>query len=96
MQREVIRIAAARGGRLTATEVAGTMDVSMAAAERVLLSLDDGFRVTSDVTEEGILVFEFRELMTPDPGRGLSSGEVPEPGPSGDAPRTGPGAPPGG
>lgn len=62
MQREVIRIARVRGGVLTATDVAAEMDLAIPAAERVLLSLDDGFRVTSDVTEEGILVFEFREL----------------------------------
>jgi hypothetical protein len=65
MQREVIRIARVRGGTLTATDVAAEMDVSLPAAERVLLSLDDGFRVTSDVTDEGILVFDFRELRLP-------------------------------
>jgi hypothetical protein len=62
MQRDVIRIARARGGSLTATDVAAEMDLTLPAAERVLLSLDDGFRVTSDVTEEGILLFDFREL----------------------------------
>jgi hypothetical protein len=65
MQREVLRIARLRGGTLTATEVAAEMDVSLPAAERVLLSLDDGFRVTSDVTDDGILVFDFRELRIP-------------------------------
>jgi len=62
MQREVIRIARTRGGRLTATEVAAEMDLALPAAERILLSLDDGFRVTSDVSDEGILYFDFREL----------------------------------
>jgi hypothetical protein len=65
MQREVLRIAQMRGGTLTATEVAAEMDVSLPAAERVLLSLDDGFRVTSDVTDDGILIFDFRELRLP-------------------------------
>ncbi len=76
MQRQVIRLARQRGGILTATDVAGEMDLSLPAAERVLLSLDDGFRVTSDVTEEGILVFEFREIR-----RGAMPGELPGPRP---------------
>jgi hypothetical protein len=62
MQRQVIQIARRRGGTLTATDVAADMDLSLPAAERILLSLDDGFRVTSDVTKEGILVFDFREI----------------------------------
>lgn len=62
MQREVIRIARLRGGRLTATDVAAEMDLALPAAERVLLSLDDGFRVSSDVSDEGILYFDFREI----------------------------------
>ncbi len=62
MQREVIRIARLRGGRLTATDVAAEMDLALPAAERILLSLDDGFRVSSDVSDEGILYFDFREI----------------------------------
>ncbi len=70
MQREVIRVARIRGGTLTATEVAAELDISLPAAERVLLSLDDGFRVTSDVTDDGILVFDFREIRLPPPAAG--------------------------
>lgn len=62
MQRQVIQIARRQGGSLTATQVAAEMDLSLAAAERILLSLDDGFRVTSEVTDEGILLFDFREI----------------------------------
>lgn len=62
MQRRVLQLARARSGRLTATDVATDLDLTLNAAERVLLSLDDGFRIRSDVTEEGILVFEFPEL----------------------------------
>ena len=65
MQRRVLELADARGGRLTATEVAMVLDLSLAGAERVLFSLEDGFRVRSDVTSEGILVFEFRESGIP-------------------------------
>lgn len=34
----------------------------MPATERVLTGIDDGFRVRSDVTDEGILLFEFPEV----------------------------------
>jgi hypothetical protein len=82
MQRRVLRLARSRAGRLTATEVATELDLTLGAAERVLLSLDDGFRIRSDVTEEGILVFDFPELQLRPPGGGR-----------GDDPRSGP-APP--
>jgi hypothetical protein len=79
MQRRVLHLARARSGRLTATDVATDLDLTLNAAERVLLSLDDGFRIRSDVTEEGILVFEFPELRLGAGGNG-----------SGGGPRTGP------
>lgn len=62
LQRRVLRLAHDQGGRLTATDVASTLDLSLSGAERVLLSLDDGFRVRSDVTDEGLLVFDFPEI----------------------------------
>jgi hypothetical protein len=80
MQRRVLRLARARSGRLTATEVATELDLTLGAAERVLLSLDDGFRIRSDVTEEGILVFDFPELQLRPPGGGR--GDVPRSGPA--------------
>lgn len=61
-QRRVIHLAHARGGRLTATDVATSLDMGLPGAERVLLSLDDGFRVRSEVTKDGILVFDFPEV----------------------------------
>jgi len=62
LQRRVLHLAHERGGRLTATDVASELDLSLAGGERVLLSLDDGFRVRSDVTDEGLLVFDFPEI----------------------------------
>jgi hypothetical protein len=50
--------------------VAAGLEVTLATAERVLFSLDDGFRVCSDVTDEGLLVFDFPEIRA----RGLSAG----------------------
>lgn len=72
MQRRILHLARERGGRLTATDVAAELDISFAAGERVLLSMDDGFRVRSDVTEEGLLVFDFPEIRL-DSGRASES-----------------------
>ncbi|TVP74860.1 MAG: hypothetical protein EA352_09635 [Gemmatimonadales bacterium] len=65
-QRQVIHLAHLRGGRLTATDVATMLDMGLPGAERVLLSLDDGFRVRSEVTRDGILVFDFPEVSLAD------------------------------
>ena len=34
-------------------------------AEKVLQSLDDGLRVNSEVTDEGVIVYDFLELKRP-------------------------------
>lgn len=63
LQQPVLRLAGERGGRLTVTEVASALNWPMRRAEKVLNSLEDGLRVVSDVTLEGVIVYEFRELM---------------------------------
>jgi len=63
LQLPVIALAARYGGRLTVTEVAACLGWPLARAEKVLHSLDDGWRVSSEVTDEGVIVFEFRELI---------------------------------
>lgn len=63
LQQPVLRLAGERGGRLTVTEVATSFGWPIPRAEKVLNSLDDGLRVRSDVTDEGVIVYEFRELM---------------------------------
>ena len=63
LERRVIQLATRRGGSLTVTEVASDLDLSLAAAEGVLIGMDDGFRVRSDITQEGVLVFEFPEVQ---------------------------------
>lgn len=69
LQMPVIKLAAERRGRLTVTEVAASLGWPIRRAERILHSLDDGWRVNSEVTDEGVIVYEFRELMlgTPPP-----------------------------
>lgn len=62
LQLPVLQLAASRGGRLTVTEVAAQLGWTLPRAEKVLNSLDDGYRVSSDVTDEGLIIYEFREL----------------------------------
>jgi ribosomal protein S27AE len=63
LQLEVLRLARERGGRLTVTEVAAALDWPLRRAEKVLISLDDGLRVDSEVSDEGVIVYEFREVL---------------------------------
>ena len=63
LERRVLQLATLSGGTLTVTDVASQLDISIPAAERVLHRMDDGFRVTSDVTDEGILLFQFPEVQ---------------------------------
>lgn len=63
LQQPVLRLAAQRNGVLTVTDVAAALAWPMPRAEKVLNSLEDGLRVASSVTDEGVIVYEFRELM---------------------------------
>jgi hypothetical protein len=63
LQQPVLRLAAGRNGVLTVTDVATALNWPMPRAEKVLNSLEDGLRVASTVTDEGVIVYEFRELM---------------------------------
>ncbi len=74
LQRKILRLAEARGGTLTVTEVAADLNLSLTAAERVLTSMDDGFRVRSEISREGVLYYEFPELL---PRPRLASGGAP-------------------
>lgn len=77
LHHDVLRLATRRGGTLTVTEVAAELDLTMELAEKVLIAMDDGFRVRSDITMEGVLVYEFpeviyrRELSGDEEGRAL-------------------------
>jgi predicted RNA-binding Zn-ribbon protein involved in translation (DUF1610 family) len=63
MQRRVLRLATRKGGTLTVTEVAADLNLSIPAAEKLLVGMDDGFRVRSEITREGILLYEFPEVL---------------------------------
>ena len=62
VQRKILLLAGRRGGSLTVTEVAADLNLSLPAAERVLIAMDDGFRVRSEITKEGLILYEFPEL----------------------------------
>ncbi len=63
IQRKILRLAAARGGTLTVTEVAADLNLALPAAEKILTSMDDGFRVRSEISQEGVLYYEFPEIL---------------------------------
>lgn len=63
LQQPVLRLAEERGGRLTVTEVASSLGWPMPRAEKVLNSMEDGLRIASEVTDDGVIVYEFRELL---------------------------------
>jgi hypothetical protein len=62
LQRKILRLATVRDGTLTVTEVAAEMNLSLEAAEKILTSMDDGFRVRSEISKEGVLYYEFPEV----------------------------------
>jgi predicted RNA-binding Zn-ribbon protein involved in translation (DUF1610 family) len=62
LQRQVLLLATEKSGTLTVTEVAASLNMSLSAAEEVLGRMDDGLRVRSDITDEGVIVYEFPEL----------------------------------
>lgn len=61
-QRQVLMLATEKGGVLTVTEVAAALSMSLDRAEEIMIGMDDGFRVRSEVTEQGIIVYEFPEV----------------------------------
>lgn len=61
--RKVLLMATERQGVLTVTEVAAELALSLPAAEKLMTGMDDGFRVRSDVTDDGIIVYEFPEVL---------------------------------
>ena len=63
LQRKILRLATLKNGTLTVTEVAAEMNLSLPAAEKILTSMDDGFRVRSEISKDGVLYYEFPEVL---------------------------------
>ena len=60
----VLRLASEREGQLTASEVAAYMGLPLPAAKKLLdgMELENSLYVNSEVTDEGVIVYEFPEL----------------------------------
>ena len=71
LQRQVLLLASEKGGELTVSEVAARLNLSLPAAEKVMDAMEDGLRVRSEITDEGLIVYEFPELR---PRKQLDSG----------------------
>ena len=63
VQRKILKLANSKGGRLTVTEVAADLNLSLTDADKILISLDDGFRVRSEISNDGLLYYEFPEIL---------------------------------
>lgn len=63
VQRKILKLADSKGGRLTVTEVAADLNLSLQDAEKILISLDDGFRVRSEISNNGVLYYEFPDIL---------------------------------
>ncbi|MFL5386871.1 MAG: hypothetical protein ACJ8GN_30630 [Longimicrobiaceae bacterium] len=74
LQLPVLQLAGRKAGRLTVTDVATEMGWPMVRAEKVLNSLDDGLRVMSDITDEGVIVYDFVEIRAAHLTRGGGNG----------------------
>ncbi len=72
LQQKVLRLATHKGGTLTVTEVAADLNLSLPAAEKILASMDDGFRVRCEISKDGVLFYEFPEVLH---RKELASGE---------------------
>lgn len=63
LNRKVLRLATERRGVLTVTDVASALNLTLPAAEKIMVGMDDGFRVRSEISREGVLYYEFPEVM---------------------------------
>jgi hypothetical protein len=63
VQRRIMQLAQDSGGVLTVSDVVLATGFSMNKAEEILNEMVDGFRIKMEVTESGIVHYEFSELI---------------------------------
>ncbi|WP_156104597.1 hypothetical protein [Spirochaeta lutea] len=63
LQARIFRVAREHRGRLTVSQAAADLGMSPGDAEALLLSVSDGLRVKTEVSDQGLLYFEFTELI---------------------------------
>lgn len=62
-QNRVVRLARQRGGRLTATETAADTGLTVEEAAEILKRLADGGFVEVEITDSGLIVYRFLEVL---------------------------------
>lgn len=62
-QNRVVRLASQRGGRLTATETAADTGLTAEEAAEILKRLADGGFVEVEITDSGLIVYRFPEVL---------------------------------
>jgi len=62
-QSRIVRLARERGGRLTVTEAAADADLTVEETEEILKRLADGGFVEVEVTDAGLMVYRFPEVL---------------------------------
>jgi hypothetical protein len=62
-ENRILSLAEEKGGVLTVTDVARALGVTQAEADTLLSGMADGSRVWAEVTTDGMMRYEFRELM---------------------------------
>jgi hypothetical protein len=65
LEAKVFRLAARRHGRLTLSEIIVETELGVKASEELMERMLDGSHVRVEVNEQGIIVYEFPEIMTP-------------------------------
>ena len=63
LESRIFRLAARLGGRVTISDVVIETDFPVAEAEQLMDHLVDGSHVRMEVTDEGMVVYEFPEIM---------------------------------
>ncbi|MBT3344315.1 MAG: hypothetical protein HN712_07945 [Gemmatimonadetes bacterium] len=62
-EHQLLRLARGRSGRLTATEAAAEIGITAAEAEVILKGLAEGGFVELEVTEGGVIIYRFPEIL---------------------------------
>lgn len=62
-EHQLLRLARTRDGRLTATEAAAEIGIAAAEAEAILKGLAEGGFVELEVTDGGVLIYRFPEIL---------------------------------
>jgi hypothetical protein len=66
IETKIYRLAAARNGTLTVSDVVTELEVDPERAESILESMSDGMRVRMEVTDNGMVYYSFPELKKRD------------------------------